>query len=104
MFIHTIITFPTDIWETQHLNPPEFSTYQRGTKRIDYALTTIQATHYIKNIRYKQNQLRLAGDHTRGLIFDIDTAYLFGPDTKAYPSLQKRGIINKDRKAVTAYL
>ena len=44
----------TDIWEKLHPEHSNFSTYQRGTKRIDYALTTIQATHHIQNIRYEQ--------------------------------------------------
>ena len=92
-----------DIWETLQPDQPNFSTYYRGTKRIDYALTKIQATHYIQNIRYEQYQLQMTGDH-QGLIFDIDPKFLFGPDSEAYPSMQKRGIISKDRKAVTKYL
>ena len=92
-----------DAWETLNQDHPPFSTYQRGTKRIDYALTTIQATHHIRNIRYKQYKLRMTGDH-RGLIFDIGANFLFVTDSKAYRSIQKRGIISKDRKAVTKYL
>ena len=92
-----------DFWETLNPEHPNFSAYQRGTKRIDYALTTIQATNYIQNIRYEQYQLRMTGDH-RGVIFGIDTNILFVTDSEAYPGLQKRGIISKDRKAVTRYL
>ena len=77
-----------DIWKTLQPDHSNFSTYQQGTTRIDYALTTVQATCHIQNIRYEQYQLRMTGDH-RDPIFDINTNFLFGPDSEAYPSMQK---------------
>ena len=92
-----------DIWEHCYPNHQNFSTYSRGTKRIDFALTTQETAQHVTAMIYESYKYRMKGDH-RAFYVDINIEKLFGSNTHSSPTTSTRGIMSKDRKAVTTYL
>jgi endonuclease/exonuclease/phosphatase family metal-dependent hydrolase len=54
-----------------------FSTYQRGTKVLDYCLMTQDLIDSVHHCGYEQFKCNILSDH-RGLFVDFSTAHLFG--------------------------
>ena len=92
-----------DLW--LHLHPTEapFSTYARGSRRLDFALAPLSLATKAIHMVYKPFHYRFFTDYRRFYI-DFDTALLFGSDTPQVFNPQQRGFSSKDSKAVTTYL
>ena len=92
-----------NIFERLYLNHPQFKTYQRGSRVIDFALAPPQIADKISNFVYEPFIYRLKGDH-RAFYFDIDEKILFG-DIKPPPfDPTGRGFISRDVKNAKIYL
>ena len=65
------------------------STWQRGKKRIDYALVSPQIAPMIKSAGYEPYSYRITSDH-RGFFIDLDTKATFGNKPSPIAPLAKR--------------
>ena len=84
-------------------NHPEFKTFQRGSKTIDYALAPPFIADRVLNFVYEPFLYRFTGDH-RAFFFDISKKELFG-DRKISPlDPSDRGFSSKDVKNTKVYL
>ena len=91
-----------DLWHYKHPNT-EFRTYARGSRRIDFVLTTPAIAEHTTTMIYEPFQYRLSGDH-RGFYIDIPEHLLLGNNCPPVYDPTPRGIKTKDKKAVTRYL
>ena len=92
-----------DVWDRLYPDEPQFKTYIRGSRRIDFALALPATADCVTNIVYEPFHYRLSGDH-RGFYLDIDEKRLFGNDMPDTFDLMGRGFTTKDRTAVKTYL
>ena len=80
-----------DVWYHLHPNHKTFSTYSRGTKRIDYVLMTQEAAQHVSTMIYESYKYRIKGDH-RAFYVDINIEKLFGSNTHSSTTTSTRGI------------
>jgi hypothetical protein len=93
----------TDPW--QHFNPfhPDFATYSRSTKRIDYALVSHEILPSIQAIGYLPFHYLSSTDH-RSFFIDFDTAKLFGNHKITLANESNRNFSSRDPRSVAVYL
>ena len=91
-----------DLWHYKHPTT-EFRTYARGSRRIDFVITTPAIAAHTTSMIYEPFQYRLSGDH-RGFYIDIPEHLLLGNNCPPVYDPSPRGIKTKDKKAVTRYL
>ena len=92
-----------DIWLHLHPNQATFSTYTRGSRRLDFALAPLSLANKAINIVYEPFHYRFFTDH-RGFYIDFDTTLLFGANQNPVSNPQQRCFSSKDSKVVTTYL
>ena len=90
-----------DPWLSLHPNHPDFPTYHRGRRRIDFALVSSELCPYITTFIYEPFKYRLSGDH-RGFYFDLDVSTLFSH--QSISPVTSRTFSSKDQKAIKVYL
>jgi exonuclease III len=80
------------------------STYKRGTRRLDYALSTPDISNAVHNLGYDPFDYRgITSDH-RGLYIDIDFDSILGVTASPLAPSQKRDFIADNPNAVTKYI
>jgi gas vesicle protein len=92
-----------DAFDRIYPDHQEFKTYNRGSRRIDFVLTTANIADKITNFVYEPFMYRLNGDH-QGAHFDISEKILFGNEQGKSYDPDGRLISSKYPKAVTRYL
>ena len=92
-----------DLFSTRTGNSNTPSTYQRGTKRIDYVLMSPSLLDKVIAAGYDPFGYRLPSDH-RGMYIDIDTHALFGQDPVQLAPMQKRDFNTTNPETVRQYV
>ena len=92
-----------DLWLHLHPHAEPFSTYTRGSRRLDFALAPLSLATKAIQMVYEPFHYRFFTDH-RGFYIDFDTTLLFGSDTPQVYQPRQRGFSSNDSKAVTTYL
>jgi hypothetical protein len=92
-----------DIFAARHPDIEEFSTYIRGTKRIDYYLVSSDIIPAVTAVGYEPYHYRTTSDH-RGLFLDLDVGTLFGNATTALAAQPFRDLRSKDLQSNTTYI
>jgi len=92
-----------NIFDRLYPNQKQFKTYKRGSRCIDFALTTPELADRVTNFVYEPFLYRLKGDH-RAFYFDISEKTLFGDIKEPAFDPAGRSFSSKDRKATTKYL
>ena len=87
----------------QHHGSDDFSTYVRGSTRLDYALASPSIAAACRSCGYEPFLHRTKGDH-RGLYLDFSTASLFGNETQKIAPPNLRDINSKDRASNRKYI
>jgi len=90
-----------DIWSHHHPEE-EFNTYLRGSRRIDFAITTHELAEKA-NMIYEPFFQRLSGDH-RGFYIDFQEQDLFMNTNLPIFESEGRRLKSKDKSAVTQYI
>jgi hypothetical protein len=85
----------------QHLEP--VATYARGTKRIDYMLTTRHVSQCVDRCGYEPFNNRIFSDH-RAYFVDFNSTKLFGGSVNNIPPSAFRDVNSKHLKSVTKYI
>jgi exonuclease III len=81
----------------------DFSTYIRGSSRIDYILASPEVVTACTAAGYDPYKFRFSGDH-RGMYLDLNTITLFGNDTPGLTPPSKRILQARHRKNRLKYL
>lgn len=79
------------------------ATYQRGTKRLDYALATPSLRSHIRAAGYDPFGYRIPSDH-RGMYIDFDTEAVFRHTITPLTSAVRRGFSSKSPGVVNQYV
>jgi hypothetical protein len=93
----------TDPWIHAYPDYESFSTYSRGTTRIDSILCSHTLLRHIRSIGYSPFNWLTNSDH-RTLVVDFDSATLFGIPDNPLPTLHLRGIKSNDRQQVYKFV
>ena len=91
-----------DIWKYRNPLNQSFKTYLRGSRRIDFALTTPHLASQVTHMVYEPFFYRTSGDH-RGFYIDFEISSLFSTVVPTFGT-SSRVFSSKDRKAVATYL
>jgi hypothetical protein len=89
-----------DLMQEHHRNLEPVATYARGTKRIDYILTTRHVSQCVDRCGYEPFNHRIFSDH-RAYFVDFDTKKLFGGAVNNIPPPAFRDVKSKHQKSVT---
>ena len=92
-----------NIFDRLYPNHPQFKTYQRGSKVIDFALALLDIADRITNFVYEPFLYRIKGDH-RAFYFDINENILFGNFKQPPFDPASRGFNSRDVKNAKVYL
>jgi hypothetical protein len=92
-----------NIFAARHPNIEEFSTYIRGTKRMDYYLVSRDIIPAVTAAGYKPYHYCTTSDH-RGLFLDLDVGTLFENATTALAAQPFRDLRSKDLQSNTTYI
>ena len=92
-----------NVFNRIHPDHKEFKTYLRGSRTIDFVLTTPDIADRVTNFVYEPFLYRLKGDH-RGYYFDISEQHLFGNKKDNPYDPEGRSLSSKNRKATATYL
>ena len=92
-----------DIFHRLYPHQENFNTYNRGSRRIDFALAPPEIADLVTNFVYEPFFYRLKGDH-RGFYFDIPEALLFGNAKPSVYDVNGRNLNSKDIKNVKKYI
>jgi hypothetical protein len=92
-----------DPWTQLFPDHSEFSTYFRGSKRIDAILCTPTILGCIRAFGYSPYNWLTNSDH-RAIVLDVDEKSFFGCDTDTLPPLNLRGIRTNDRQQVAVFI
>jgi len=93
----------TDPWTKLHPGHENFSTYHRGTKRIDSMICSFSVISTIRSISYSPYHWLSTSDH-RTIVIDFDAKALLGDTTNLLPSPLLRGIKSNDRQLVATFI
>ena len=80
----------------------EFSTYQRGTKVIDYILVDRNIMRCIANVGYEPFNLHIMSDHC-GVFIDVATAQCFGSNILPLQPIQLCNLSTKRSHQIAPY-
>jgi len=89
----------TDPWTRRFPNHDNFSTYVRGTNRIDSVLCSPNILQYTNYLGYSPYNWFTNSDH-RAIAIDFNEIGLFGCQRDSLPALNLRGIRTNDRTNV----
>ena len=92
-----------DIWKYKYPDHPEFKTYLRGRKRIDFMLISQNLVPAVNNVIYEPFWYRFGGDH-RAMIVDFQASILFGDPLPPPYRSKGRAFGSRDCKSVATYL
>lgn len=92
-----------DPWTSLFPDQEHFSTYFRGTQRIDSILCTPHLIPLITNLAYSPYNWLTNSDH-RAMLLDLNAMELFGGTTDSLPSFISRGIRSNDRQNVAKFI
>ena len=85
-----------------HGMEPEFATYNRGTKVIDYILMDPDLVDSVAYCGYEPFGNRFKTDH-RGFYIDVITDEFFGNTTLAIHRLEQRGLVSTKAHQIAPY-
>ena len=91
-----------DAFRHMHGMEPEFATYNRGTKVIDYILMDPDLVDSVAYCGYEPFGNRFQTDH-RGLFIDVITDEFFGNTTLAIHRLEQRGLVSTKAHQIAPY-
>ena len=92
----------TDVVHHMHGQQPNFRTYDKGSKVIDYVLVSEEVLDCVVEAGYLPFQFRMESDH-RGIFVDVDTAMLFGSLIANLSPLLARDISSKKPHQIAQY-
>ena len=92
-----------DTWTNIHPHHTPFSSYNRGSKRIDIVLCTPLLLQNIHGQGYSPYNWFTNSDH-RAIVIDFDETSLFGSKHNPIPAQNLRGIRTNDRQQVATFI